>query len=189
MAESRVLTTPRLQVLPFSEKHVTERYLGWLKDPEVVRYSDQRLREHTLDTCRAYWHSFNGTPNYFWAIETREDEPAHIGNLTVNVDERHGLGDIGVMIGERAFWGNGYGWEAILAVSDYLLREAGFRKMTAGVLSNNVGALGMLYGAGWADEGRRARHYLYDGEEVDLIHFAMFREDLLRKYPRGPFSE
>jgi [ribosomal protein S5]-alanine N-acetyltransferase len=189
MAESRALITPRLQVLPFSEKHLTERYLGWLKDPKIVRYSQHRFSEHTLDTCRAYWRSFIGTPNYFWAIETRRAEPTHIGNLTVYVDERHGLGDIGVMIGERAYWGEGYPWEAILAVSDYLLREKGLRKMTAGTLSVNAGALAMLHAAGMAEEGRRVRHYLFNGEEVDLVHFAMFREDLLSKYPRGPFSE
>jgi ribosomal-protein-alanine N-acetyltransferase len=189
MAESRALTTPRLTVLPFSEKHVTERYLGWLRDAEVVRYSQQRFRSHSLDTCHAYWRSFIGTPNYFWAVETRGDERAHIGNLNAYVDERHGLADIGVMIGERTAWGEGYGSEAWIAVCDYLLREAGIRKVTAGTISINDPMLAVMSRAGMIDDGRRLRHQLYGDKEVDIVQRALFREDWLKKHPRGPFSE
>lgn len=189
MAESRVLTTPRLQILPFSEKHITERYLGWLKDPEVVRYSQQRFRSHTLDTCRVYWHSFHGTPNYFWAIERRGTVPAHIGNMNAYVDERHGLADIGIMIGERAVWGKGYGSEAWIAVCHYLLHEAGIRKVTAGTISVNDPMLAVMSRAGMIDDSHRVRHQLWEDQEVDIIYRALFSEDWLKQHPRGPFSE
>jgi [ribosomal protein S5]-alanine N-acetyltransferase len=189
MAESGVLKTPRLQLLPFSEKHLTERYLGWLKDAEVVRYSQHRFSEHTPDTCRAYWRSFIGTPNYFWAVERRGGEPAHIGNLNAYVNENHGLADIGILIGERAVWGEGYGSEAWIAVCNYLLREVGIRKVTAGTISVNDPMLAVMSRAGMIDDGRRVRHQLWGGKEVDIVHRALFREDWLKRHPRGPFSE
>ena len=189
MAESHALITPRLTVLPFSERHLTERYLGWLQDAEVVRYSQHRFSEHTLDTCRAYWRSFIGSPNYFWAVETRGDDPAHIGNLNAYVNESHGLADVGVMIGERAAWGEGYGSEAWIAVCDFLLREQGIRKVTAGTLSVNDSMLAVMSKVGMIEDGRRLRHQLCGGKEVDIVNRALFREDWLKKHPRGPFAE
>ena len=46
MAESTVIGTTRLQIIPFREEYLTERYVSWLNDPEVVRFSDQRHRQH-----------------------------------------------------------------------------------------------------------------------------------------------
>jgi len=62
MAERPVLQTARLRMVPFSEAHLTTRYVGWLNDPEVVRYSEQRHQTHTIESCRSYLLSFSGTP-------------------------------------------------------------------------------------------------------------------------------
>ena len=43
-----VLETPRLRLEPFAEAHLTERYVRWLGDPAVMKYSEQRFRTHTL---------------------------------------------------------------------------------------------------------------------------------------------
>lgn len=36
------------RVVRFADRHLTERYVGWLNDPAVVRYSEQRHSRHTL---------------------------------------------------------------------------------------------------------------------------------------------
>jgi RimJ/RimL family protein N-acetyltransferase len=173
MAESRVLNTPRLQIVPFNETFLTDRYVGWLNDPEVTRYSEQRHHRHTLDTCRSYWQSFQGAPSYFWAIVARDKKLGHIGNINAYVDLPNLVADMGILIGERAAWGNGFGSEAWIAVCDYLLHEAGMRKVAAGTMANNVG---MLKKAGMVEDGVRKRHFLFEGQEVDLIHTALYRE-------------
>lgn len=171
-----IIKTERLQIVPFSEVYLTSRYVSWLNDPEVVRYSEQRHRFHTLDSCRAYWLSFFDTPNLFYAIIV-SDVMQHIGNINAYVDEQNQTADIGILIGEKAVWRQGYGLEAWEAVCKFLLKSPGIRKVTAGTLSVNMGMLSVMERAGMVDDGRRIRQNLWDKHEVDIVHKALFREN------------
>lgn len=180
MAKSEVIETERLIIEPFGEKHLSERYVGWLNDPEVVRFSEQRFRTHTLESCLAYMNSFEGTPNYFWACVTREPNIEHIGNINAYVDTRNKVGDVGVLIGEKNYWGKGYGLEVFVAVTNYLFRENHVRKVTAGTVAANTGMVRIMEKAGMKEDGRRIRHVLLDGQEFDVIYAALFRDDWLK---------
>jgi len=112
-----VLETPRLRLAPFAEEHLSERYVSWLNDPEAVRFSEQRHRRHSLESCRAYVRSFTGSPSRLWAVLTRQGE--HVGNVTAAVDEANSLAELGILLGERTCWGQGLATEAWTAVADH----------------------------------------------------------------------
>ncbi len=166
------LTTPRLRIVTFSEKHLTARYVSWLNDPEVVRYSEQRHKRHTLESCRAYFESFEGTPNMFLAIEKKEDGK-HIGNINVYFDTPNNTADMGIIIGEKAEWGRGYASEAWNAVISHLL-ATGIRKITAGTMASNKAMLALMKKAGMVPDGTFNRQFLWEGDEIDMVHFAIF---------------
>src|SRR5262245_44345540 len=63
------LVCARVRLVPFGPQHMTATYVGWLNDPVVVRYSEQRHRAHTLDTCRAYFDFMQSGGHHFWAVE------------------------------------------------------------------------------------------------------------------------
>ena len=177
MADSCVIETDRLQIVPFSEEHLTATYVSWLNDPEVVRYSEQRHRSHTLESCKDYWQSFLKTPNYFWAIVARDARLGHIGNMNAYVDAPNLVADVGIMIGERQVWGLGFGLEAWTAVCGYLLGNVRMRKLTAGCLSVNTAMLRVMHRTGMVEEARLRRQRLFEGQELDTIHTAIFQGD------------
>jgi len=180
VAEGPILKTPRLQLVPFAEPYLTPRYVDWLNDPEVVRYSEQRHRVHTLESCRNYWLSFSGAPHFFWAIVLADGPLGHIGNMSAYIDEFNSVADIGILIGERAVWGKGYGLEAWVAVCNYLLRDIGIRKVTAGTMAVNKGMLRIMEQSGMVADGRRIRHYIFNAEEVDVILAALFKTSFMK---------
>lgn len=174
MAESPVIETPRLRVLSFSGQYLTPRYVGWLNDLDVVRYSEQRHQKHTMESCRQYWNSFAGSPNFFWAVTLRENPRDHIGNMNAYVDQVNKTADVGILIGEKSVWKQGYGLEAWCAVCGFLLEVAGMRKVTAGTIASNAGMRSIMEKAGMVPDGRRIRHYVVNGAEEDVVHFAFF---------------
>lgn len=176
MANSTEIRTKRLLILPFGEQHLHERYVGWLNNAELMRYSEQRHKKHSLEECRSYLRSFEGTPNYFWAIEETEAGLGHIGNITAYVNEKNLIVDVGIMIGAKEAQGKHYGLETWMGVCDYLFRNLPIRKLTAGTLSVNTSMLKIMNRAGMVDDGIRKRHFLVDGQAVDIIHMAIFRE-------------
>lgn len=175
MAESSPLEAPRLWLQPFADRWLSPRYVSWLNDPVVVRYSEQRYIRHTLESCQAYWQSFAGTPHYFWAIIAKDPALGHIGNLTAYVDARHQLADLGILLGERRVWGQGLAAEAWQAACQFLLEGLGLRKVTAGTLSVNTAMLRLMERTGMQFDGCRTRQMLWEGQEVDIIHAALFR--------------
>ena len=63
-----VINTDRLRIVTFTAKYLNKKNVEWLNDPEVVRYSEQRHKSHSLGSCRKYMETFKDTPNYYFAI-------------------------------------------------------------------------------------------------------------------------
>ncbi len=168
------LETERLVLAPFSGVFLTERYVSWLNDSEVVRYSEQRHKHHTVESCRRFVDGFTGSNSHLWAVVSRDPTTGHVGNIHADVDAANRLADVAILIGERRVWGRGFGAEAWRAVCNWLLTTAGMRKVTAGTMSENAAMLGIMRKCGMVDDGRRRRQYLLDGREVDIVHMAIF---------------
>ena len=163
----------RVRVVPFSERHMSERYIGWLNDRQVVRYSELRHRAHTAADCRGYADTMRRQGHLFWAIETGDSR--HIGNLTAIIDRNNGLADLSILIGERDVWGKGYGAQAWRLACRELLGGERLRKVRAGTMSVNAGMLAIMNKTGMQPDGVWRRHLLFEGREVDVVFAALFR--------------
>ena len=172
------IMTKRLLMVPFSKKHLTSRYVSWLNNSETMRYSEQRYKTHTLESCKYYWHSFTNTANQLWAIEDITNNYGHIGNINAYIDIHNKIADIGILIGEADIRGYGYGYEAFKGVSEYLFKNSEIRKLTAGTVSVNLPMIKLMKKMKMREDGIRRRHYSIEGEEVDIIHMALFKLDI-----------
>lgn len=182
-----MIRTARLTITPFDESHLTERYVGWLSDPVVTRYSEQRWRKHDLQSCRAYWRTFEGTQNLFVAICAPGLETEHIGTMTLYVDGPNRVGDIGIMIGEASAQGRGYGAEAFTAFVEYALNTLGLRKVTSGTMAENAPMRALMDKAAMKPDGVRRAQFLWEGQEVDLVYAARFAQPA-EPWPRSTRS-
>jgi ribosomal-protein-alanine N-acetyltransferase len=157
----------------FQESDITPAYIGWLNDPRVVRYSNQRFRRHTNESSRQYLATFAGSANHFLAICDRAS-PDVLGTLTVYYNVHHGTADIGLMVGAPATWGQGFGLDAFRTVAEALERSGKVRKLTAGTLAVNLGMVRILERTGFEREGVRRGQELVDGKPVDIVYYARF---------------
>ncbi|MBM3492508.1 MAG: GNAT family N-acetyltransferase [Alphaproteobacteria bacterium] len=178
MARAGPLSGRRLALMPFGPEHLNERYVGWLNDPQVVRWSEQRHRRHDLSSCQAYAERFAQSPDYFWAIVANDPALGHVGNLTATLDPPNGVADLAILIGDKAAWGKGLGGEAFELACRFLLLERGLRKVTAGTAMENAGMLAIMRKLGMRPDGRRVRQLVIDGREMDVVHAALFAADL-----------
>ena len=170
------IETDRLRILPFDESCLTERYVAWLNDPQVVRFSELRHTKHTLASCRAYLEAIQCSENIFLSIHAK-DAGLHIGNATVTSDTHNTIADVSIIIGDRSFWSKGLGSEAFSSIVEYVLGSGEFHKVTAGAMAINIPMLAAIRQCGMQEEGRRKKHYLHEGEAVDIVYGARWRED------------
>jgi RimJ/RimL family protein N-acetyltransferase len=171
--DDRPIMTSRLILDPFRETDVTTDYLGWLNDRKVMRFSEQRFRSHSQESCQSYVRSFAGTPNQFLAIRDRVSGEA-VGTATLYVEPEQRRGDIGILLGSPAHRGRGLGLEAWIGLLDFALHRRGLRKVAAGTLAVNEPMIRIMRRSGMAEDGRRARHVVWEDKEVDVVHAAAF---------------
>jgi RimJ/RimL family protein N-acetyltransferase len=161
------LSTARLTLRPLTAP--SSRNLGWLRDPDVVRYSEQRHREHTLSSQLRYITSFVGKSK-IWAIHLTENGK-HIGNVSAAHDAPNDVSDVGIMIGETGLWGHGYAGEAWKVACGWLLGGGGIRKLEAGCARTNTAMIKIIQANGFKPEGERLGHFLHDGAPVSAMLF------------------
>jgi RimJ/RimL family protein N-acetyltransferase len=170
------LTGKSVRLVPFSPRHITGRYVGWLNDPEVVRFSELRHRPHTRQSCLRYLRSIREGGHCFWAIVASGPPLHHVGNIAAYVDRPNRLAEVSILIGERTVWGHGLGSAAWSLVVDWLLGAGGMRKVVAGTMTANKAMLRVMERSGMTLETRHSRHFLLDGEETDVVFGARYRE-------------
>jgi RimJ/RimL family protein N-acetyltransferase len=95
-----------------------------------------------------------------------------VGSLHLD-PSRFGFGEIGMAVA-REWRGRGVG-SALLAAAIEWARERGLHKLSLGVFAHNAGAIALYRKFGFAEEGRRIKHYrrengeLWDSIEMGLL--------------------
>ncbi len=162
------------RLVRFTRDHLTQSYVDWLNDPEVVRFSEQRHHHHTLESCQTYFCSMQGSGDLFLAIEALTPPLGHIGNITVSHDPWNRSADIAIMIGDPRARARGLGQCVWSGLVDYLLGQGGLRRVTAGTMGCNRSMIALMEKSGMEIEATRRRAFVLDGEEVDLVLAARF---------------
>lgn len=167
----------KVRLRPFGPGDITDAYVGWLNDSRVTRFSNQRFRTHTRASCEAYLAGFEGTPNLFVSIRDLASGEA-IGTMTAYRNLDHGTCDVGIMVGNRSYWGGGYGQDAWNLLTSWLLdpEGGGVRKLTAGTLVLNGAMVTLMERSGMTREAVRRDHEIVEGEPVDIVLYARFAD-------------
>lgn len=170
------IKTERLRLYaPYHRAFDLERQIGWLNDKHVVKYSEQRHREHTMESQWKYIASFDQVASHCWEISHKYgcyDYP--IGTITAQRDIMNKVADIGILIGKRDLWGAGYGKEAWRAVMSYLFAD-GIQKIEAGTVRDNIGMVKIMNKSGMSPEGIRRNHIILDGKPHDVILMGLIK--------------
>lgn len=156
-----------VQLKLFSEQDVSDRYLSWMRDSEVLQFLESRWFSHTLESIREYVRCVSVSPNDFlFGIFT--DEFGHIGNIKIgSINPLHRFGDVGLLIGERSARGRGFGTEAICLATKYAFEELNLNKLTAGMYADNTPSHKAFLRAGYRQVGVFEKHWFCKGEFVD----------------------
>jgi len=173
IAEPICLLGESILLTPFKFTDISDDYLSWLHDLEVLRFSNQRFQNHTKESCIEYLESFSSSDNFFLAIRMRDDNRM-IGTMTAYFSPHHGTVDVGLMIGDVKQWGKGLGVDSWRTLMDYMLSECLVRKVTGGTLRSNIGMIRIMERSGMYLEAIREKQQLFENEAQDELYFAKF---------------
>lgn len=153
-------------------------YLDWLNDVEVTLYMETGRFPSTSATLRKYLERFDGssTDVIFAICDKKTDK--HIGTATLNsISWIHRTANTGIMIGDKAYWGKGYAYEAWKFLIDYSFSRLGLRKITAGAVVDNIASIKLQEKLGFKIEGTFKEQVMISGTYHDTVLLGLFHND------------
>jgi RimJ/RimL family protein N-acetyltransferase len=101
-----------------------------------------------------------------------------IGSICVYIESwAHGEGWVGIGIGEHAYWGKGYGTEAMRLLLRFAFDELNLQRVSLGVYAHNPRALRSYEKAGFRREGMVRGDCCRDGQRWDSAFMGILREE------------
>jgi len=149
-------------------------YLRLLDSGPTNMYSVKKVTEWIQKDQEKDSHAF-----YFLSIRTLEDDRL-IGFTGLDGDAfPNGDTFVGIGIGERDFWGKGYGTDAMNVILRYAFQELNLRRVSLTTFEYNPRAIRSYEKAGFVHEGHVRKFLLREGQRWDLLFMGILREEWL----------
>lgn len=156
---------------------------AWSRDAEFLRLFDSDpARGWTEAKLRKDLEEAQGkdepNPNTFaFLIRALDgDRPIGLADLSVN-HWAHREAWVAIGLGEREYWGKGYGTEAMRLLLRYAFAELNLARVSLGVFAYNTRAQRSYEKVGFVAEGAMRQRLRRDGQWWDMVVMGILREE------------
>ena len=165
-----------------SPEMLAKAFAKWNQDTEQHRladddpaqlWSEKKIKEQIEKRAE------NTSQSFRFSIRTLEDDKL-IGGVGLWVASwTHSETWLGISIGDRDYWGRGYGTDAMRLIVQYGFIELNLRRISLGLHAYNERARKSYEKVGFKFEGRMRGEGLRDGVRFDSLWMGILREEWL----------
>jgi len=166
-----------------AEKTDIDTFCRWVNDPEVTENLMLAYPMSRVEEERWYEHMLEQPPSeHVFVIEIKAPESPEvwqaIGTCQVmSIDWRNRSAEVGIMIGEKAYWNQGYGTETMQILLQHGFNTLNLHRIWLQVYAKNPRGIRTYEKAGFTHEGTfRQAHYQH-GEYFDVHLMSVLRNE------------
>ncbi len=152
------------------------KILVWINDPEVRQFvssvvpTTQKFEEDWVDgLCK-------DKDNIVLVIVTKEGKAIGLMGLH-RIDWVNRVATTGALIGDKEYWGKGFGSDAKMALLDYAFNTLNLRRINSDVIAFNERSLNYSLRCGYQIEGKKRQAMFRHGKYWDRIELGLLREE------------
>jgi RimJ/RimL family protein N-acetyltransferase len=163
------------------EKDDLEQFVRWVNDPEVIA-GNSLYRPYSFADEEKWYENMRQAPpdEHPLVIEIRQGGGhwLSIGTLGLfDLQWRVRSAELGIMIGERSYWDQGYGSEAIRLLLKYAFETLNLHRVFLRVFEFNQRAIRVYEKIGFVHEGRLRQADYYQGKYIDVLLMGLLRTE------------
>ena len=173
-----ILETKRFALRSLKPSDASERWMNWLKDPDVMGPLNAPSRPWTAQQLMAHIASADNNERYLIGVFDLASK-IQIGFFMVDVDLFHRRANFNIVIGEKSWWGKGVVNEARAALLDEFFNHRGIEKATGAPFARNFPAVFNYKAQGWRHEGTFRSHCVSvaGGARLDQFQFGLTKDE------------
>jgi RimJ/RimL family protein N-acetyltransferase len=175
-------TGQKVKLRAYNKKDIPLR-LSYINDAEIVSHITNDIPFPITEHEETIWFESISSKSdiYKFAIETIDDNQ-FIGGCSINdVDWKNSVATVGIFIGNKDYWGNGYGSDALNILVSFIFNQMNINKVRLVCYSFNHRALKSFEKYGFVVEGVLRKEIFKDGCYYDKIAMGILREEFLSK--------
>ncbi|KZE69524.1 acetyltransferase [Fictibacillus phosphorivorans] len=172
---------PKVQLRELNIEDAEDRYL-WCLDEEVTKHLNMpdRYPPFSIEETRRWIEQCISRENGYEQKAIVSESGKHIGWIDLkNIDRLNHHAEIGIAIGDKAFWGKGYGIAAMHEMLRYGFQELALNKIWLRVETDNEKAITSYKRAGYMEEGILRQDRLRKGIYVDRLRMSILKDQYL----------
>ena len=157
--------------------------IQWQKDTEFHRLMDESPAMVVSERKLKEWfekrnENVLNPAIHAFSIRTLAEDKL-IGFFGMRLDLVNNEAWVGIGIGEREFWGKGYGTDMMKLCLQYAFTELNVHRVSLGLMAYNLRALRSYEKAGFRLEGRTRGDVQREGKHHDSLWMSILREEWL----------
>jgi RimJ/RimL family protein N-acetyltransferase len=156
------------------------KFVEWLNDPDV-RTGLLLYLPLSLDAEQKWFDNMLTMPaeEQPLVIEIQDqDEWKMIGNIGLHkIDQRCRSAEVGIFIGEKSLWNQGYGTKAMQLILKHGFETLNLNRIMLDVFADNLGAIRAYEKCGFVHEGRKREAAYKNGIYVDILIMGILRSE------------
>lgn len=151
-------------------------FVRWFSDPQVREFLMLNRPISLAEEERWFERLLGSTDNEVFAIETRDG--THIGNTGLHdINQLHRSAELGIVIGEKKYWSQGYGSDAIRALLGFAFYSMNLHRVYLMVYEDNARAIHTYEKSGFQHEGRLRQAIYRKGKYYDELLMSILRPE------------
>lgn len=160
-------------------------FLKWFNDPEVTQYLGVYLPFTEIEEERWIEELATAKPkrDIVFIVEIIENNITKpIGNCGLyKINQKDQNAEIALIIGEKDYWGKGYGTEALQLLIDYGFNQLNLHRIFGFVIEFNERNIKLCKKLRFKEEGRLREARFKNGRFWDVIIFGLLREEWMKE--------
>jgi len=177
MAYFKKLIGTKCYLSPCSQEEAG-KWTEWDNDLEIaIPLGDEAYTPYTLEKMRDILDEVSKDQSHIFSIVNLETDTAIGRCLLFNIDHLNRQATLGIVIGEKEYWGKGYGQDAIKLLLDYGFNLLNLNSIMLGTFSFNERAQACFRKAGFKEIGRRRQARIIGEKKFDLVLMDMLANE------------
>lgn len=154
-------------------------FVRWFNDPEVRQYLLMYEPMSMAKEERWFEGQLDKRDDFLYVVEALIDgQWVPIGNVGLHrVDWKNRTAVFGIVLGEKAYWGQGFGTDATRTMLRFAFEELNLHRVELEVFDFNPRAIRCYEKAGFRREGTRRQAIFRDGRYHDAYLMAILQDE------------